>query len=1207
MAKIWDKPITADTDWGGDASTNGLPVSGRQVQAWIKANIKSEAELREFIAANAKTLEPWLKKWIEENGITSGGGGGNFGDLIQYDEDLNALVFKANAIINGGVAWNSSTVPFDAFTITQAVDIDNHTIKRANGTTGPLYVDTTVIGGSGGGGVADSVSWKNVTGKPTNLAGYGITDVYTIEQTDKAINDAFDDFAAKVSDDNVVNTYKELIDYAAEHGAEFTALVGTVANKADKATSLAGYGIKDAYTKTEADGKFIDFTTDDQTISGKKNFENGLKIGGKLITYDADKEAFVIPSSVVIEGGIAWNTSIDDFDYDVTHALNLDPDTLEINEAGQLTVIGGVGGLDENELANYLTDNGYATKSWVESKKYITGIDGNMVVHALTYTPFNKADFTKSNIKITLGISDWALKSTLPTASEVGALAATATAVDSDKLGGKAASEYFLKSGGTVNGSITATSFIGDLVGNADSATTLKTAKGITYAIAYNTDKIFVFGENAIANGYTTYLDGKNIYMRYGTKSYVGFSLLESGNVAIGGSTADAKLTVHGDLSTQSVKVNGATITYDSTKNAFVLPANVVIEGGVAWNSSIEGFTPKTIMDALSLDPNALEVNSAGQLTVKGGAGGGVSESWVSDNFLSKAGGKVNGVLTIAPSNVSGVQDGIVLHDNGLGTGEALQIRWKSSDYSNGVCLYGAPHSKKLYFNDGDASYTVIHSGNYSSYCLPLAGGKITGILNLDGSTSSNSRATIQLVSSADQPNDLLFGAKGNAHWSITSRESANSYRFGLYNFKTTKFSVVVGRDTDNVGIGIGNIDPSERLEVSGNVKATKFIGALQGNADSATKLATSRTIWGKYFDGTSNISGMLSEVTSLIFNGGKGLYQGSIYSSSLASDDLVVNAARTFFNGSGGVVIGNTTPSSYKLDVFGSAAFGTSTGCDLWLRRSNGYSYINAASELAFTVGNNSGNIAAYITTDRYAIFNSRVGIGTTAPSESLDVNGNVKARGGTLSDILRLDGSTNSISRATIQLVSSADQPNDLLFGSSGYGHWSLTSRASADKYFFALYNYNTTNYAIAVNRATDNVGIGTTSPSARLDVNGNLVVRGEVSWDSARELKHIVGGRPTFLSLAELGQIKPYRYTWKDGRDSLIHAGGIADEVMEVLPEVIRKGKHLGMDYGTAGFTVATSLTPYVSDHERRIADLEREKEELKREIKLLKRVS
>ena len=44
----------------------------------------------------------------------------------------------------------------------------------------------------------------------------------------KSINDAFDEFAANISDDKVVNTYKELIDYAADHSAEFVELVGIV-------------------------------------------------------------------------------------------------------------------------------------------------------------------------------------------------------------------------------------------------------------------------------------------------------------------------------------------------------------------------------------------------------------------------------------------------------------------------------------------------------------------------------------------------------------------------------------------------------------------------------------------------------------------------------------------------------------------------------------------------------------------------------------------------------------------------------------------------------------------------------------------------------------------------------------------------------------------------------------------------------------------
>lgn len=45
----------------------------------------------------------------------------------------------------------------------------------------------------------------------------------------KAIDDAFNDFSTKVSDDDVVNTYKELIDYAAEHKGEAATMAGDIA------------------------------------------------------------------------------------------------------------------------------------------------------------------------------------------------------------------------------------------------------------------------------------------------------------------------------------------------------------------------------------------------------------------------------------------------------------------------------------------------------------------------------------------------------------------------------------------------------------------------------------------------------------------------------------------------------------------------------------------------------------------------------------------------------------------------------------------------------------------------------------------------------------------------------------------------------------------------------------------------------------------
>lgn len=121
----------------------------------------------------------------------------------------------------------------------------------------------------------------------------------------------------------------------------------------------------------------------------------------------------------------------------------------------------------------------------------------------------------------------------------------------------------------------------------------------------------------------------------------------------------------------------------------------------------------------------------------------------------------------------------------------------------------------------------------------------------------------------------------------------------------------------------------------------------------------------------------------------------------------------------------------------------------------------------------------------------------------------------------------------------------------------------------------------------------------------ISSNLLTGGSITMNSMRSMKNIINEKG--LSLEELSTIKPTRFTWKDGRDDRIHVGGIADDVMKVLPEVVFKGSDgvLSMDYASASFVMAASLTKHVSEHERKIANLERENALLKEEIERLKR--
>lgn len=72
----------------------------------------------------------------------------------------------------------------------------------------------------------------------------------------------------------------------------------------------------------------------------------------------------------------------------------------------------------------------------------------------------------------------------------------------------------------------------------------------------------------------------------------------------------------------------------------------------------------------------------------------------------------------------------------------------------------------------------------------------------------------------------------------------------------TTTKAYITGTTSASTNTGTQIFDTGVFLTTAaGTLQATKFVGALQGNADSATKLATARTINGVSFNGTANIT----------------------------------------------------------------------------------------------------------------------------------------------------------------------------------------------------------------------------------------------------------------------------------------------------------------------------------------------------------------
>ena len=308
-----------------------------------------------------------------------------------------------------------------------------------------------------------------------------------------------------------------------------------------------------------------------------------------------------------------------------------------------------------------------------------------------------------------------------------------------------------------------------------------------------------------------------------------------------------------------------------------------------------------------------------------------------------------------------------------------------------------------------------------------------------------------------------------------------------------------------------GLLQDSANLTFNGTTLAAAgfsgpLTGAVTGNASTATALQTSRTIFGQSFDGTANVTGsvtssaltsgrityagtggLLQDSANMVFDGSTLTTLNAAYTGTLTGGTGVVNlgSGQFYKDASGNVGIGTSSPST-KLHVYDSAndtylkveTGGTSKATYLNLISTVvGYGGVEqftnstlewkidgggAASTMAFKTGSNG--------TERMRIDSSgNLLVGTTSASYS-SANRGVVNIGGSSGGLLALISSTNKS-----YLMQSGDAlliENDTTTGSITFGTNASTSRMIID--------------------SSGNVGIGTSSPSAKLDVNGQIFVR-------------------------------------------------------------------------------------------------------------------
>ena len=212
---------------------------------------------------------------------------------------------------------------------------------------------------------------------------------------------------------------------------------------------------------------------------------------------------------------------------------------------------------------------------------------------------------------------------------------------------------------------------------------------------------------------------------------------------------------------------------------------------------------------------------------------------------------------------------------------------------------------------------------------------------------------------------------------------------------------------------GSGNIDYTGNFKASGIATATTFVGALTGNASSATVLQTARTIGGVSFDGSANInlpgvnaagnqdtSGTAAVATNVtvsannstnetvypVFVDGATGSQGAETDTGLTYNPSTGNLTATKFTGDGSSLTGISGSGGVTVQDEGSAL--STTGTTLNFVGSGVVASGNGAVKTITIAGGGSGNAAGFST----AGGNFTVNAGVTTVIDTFNINTNTK-----------------------------------------------------------------------------------------------------------------------------------------------------------------------------------------------------------------------
>lgn len=742
------------------------------------------------------------------------------------------------------------------------------------------------------------------------------------------------------------------------------------------------------------------------------------------------------------------------------------------------------------------------------------------------------------------------------------------------------------------------------------------------------------------------YMSDNTWIRNFGNKDvYLSNKLSVNGNVGIGTTAPSHKLHVSGEIyTTTKVNINGIVLEKDSDGNLKV-NGNLYATGGISAYGASDGTSSggglngsvKSYADALKLTSeslseiasaysikqlstriSSLEGGSATSISVSGSGNAvtsvtknGTTISVVKGSTFLTAHQSLAGYMKTATADAKYMyhsRNNIVSDLNSFATNGAAHI-YEMNNVTN------RPNSNSwvqvMNWGTGDSAYGFLLANDYSTNGHMYFRQKIAGSWKDWKTIIDSSNIGSQSVNYA--------ASAGSVAWTnVSGRPSTmknpsalswSGYSSGSYDGSAAK-SISIPNNTNQLTNGAGFITAS---------------ASITGNAASATKLQTTRTLWGQSFNGTANISGSMTGVGDMTLDAGARIKHGSgnlyignsdnsnwigvqdICSQSSIGDgnwslrtsgaahfkDTTINGTATIKNllslvdGSHkGLKMGSTYISSLDGEVILQGNTALRFGNDAWdYNQWAGLKYDHSSKTVYLGIAD--GSIFKANSAQSGGVINLKQGI-SSVYTPALYAGGDIYHTG-----VYRMLWK-NSKASNYLNVMNISQDDNGIL--TIGYGNFSNNKNV-------VLEGYNL-NFRVGNDSGMKSMWLNYNNGNPVLSLDGNFYATGGVTAykSSDERLKHDIHGVDSLAIIKAMGGTVAFRYN-ADNKDSI---GWIAQRVlhntfMQDLVEKDDKG-FLKINYWSpkliaVAFGAIEQVDDEVSRLKRRVRDLENEVEQLK----------